>query len=195
MNRKRLKQKNEVIELAEKLWKKKNKYVILDTETTGLGAKDVIVQIGIIDLEGNVLLDSLVRPTKKKRISSDATAIHGIKIETLENQPTFKDLQKEFFKIIKSKTVLIYNAEYDARLISQTAEQDGVNLKTIDALCLMKAYAIFVGDWSEYHQDYTYQKLPAGDHSAIGDCKATLNVLKEMAEAEKEELPKKWYQF
>ncbi len=195
MERKRIKQKNEVIDIAKNIWAKRNKYVILDTETTGLGDKDVIVQIGIIDLDGNVLLDSLVKPTKKKRISSDATAIHGIKMEMLESQRTFKDLHKEFFNIIKSKTVLIYNAEYDARLITQTADQDGVKLINIDALCLMKAYAIFVGDWSDYHQDYTYQKLPAGDHSAIGDCKATLKILREMAETETEKLPKKWYQF
>lgn len=195
MDKKRIKQKNEVIDIAKSIWSKKNKYVILDTETTGLGDKDVIVQIGIIDLDGNVLLDSLVKPSKKKRIPSNATAIHGIKMEMLENQPSFKDLHKEFFKIIKSKTVLIYNAEYDARLITQTANQDGFKLINIDALCLMKAYAIFVGDWSDYHQDYRYQKLPAGDHSAIGDCKATLKILKEMADAEKEKLPKKWYQF
>lgn len=195
MNRIRLKQKNEIIDLAKNIWDNKSKYLILDTETTGLGDKDVVVQIGVIDLEGNVLLDSLVRPKKKKRIPPDATAIHGIKMEMLKNQPTFNDLYKEFLQIIKSKTILIYNAEYDARLISQTAEQDGVKLKIINAICLMKAYAVFVGDWSDYHQNYTYQKLPSGDHSAIGDCRATLKILEEMAEAEKEKLPKKWYQF
>lgn len=195
MDKKRIQEKNEVIDIAHNIWSKKNKYVILDTETTGLGDKDVIVQIGIIDLDGNVLLDSLVKPTKKRRIPSEATAIHGINMDMLENQPTFKDLHKEFFKIIKSKTVLIYNAEYDARLISQTADQDSVKLINIEALCLMKAYAIFIGDWSDYHQDYTYQKLPAGNHSAIGDCKATLKVLREMAEAEKDKTLKKWYQF
>ncbi len=37
--------------------------------------------------------------------------------------------------------------------------------------------------WSEKRQNYLYQKLPAGDHSAIGDCKAILKLIKEMANA------------
>jgi DNA polymerase-3 subunit epsilon len=45
----------------------------------------------------------------------------------------------------------------------------------------MHWYAQFVGDWNEYHGNYKWQRLPGGDHSALGDCRATLAVLKEMA--------------
>ena len=37
--------------------------LILDTETTGLDAHDEVIQLGIVDMHGNVLLDTLVRPT------------------------------------------------------------------------------------------------------------------------------------
>jgi hypothetical protein len=33
---------------------------------------------------------------------------------------------------------------------------------------------------NDYHQFYTWQKLPGGDHSALGDCLATLKVIKDM---------------
>ena len=36
--------------------------VYLDLETTGLGPEDEVVAIGIVDPEGAVLLDTLVRP-------------------------------------------------------------------------------------------------------------------------------------
>ena len=67
MNRKRIKDKNGVIDFAQDVLNNKNNYVILDTETTGLGDNDVIVQLGILDLNGNVLLDTLIKPTKEKK--------------------------------------------------------------------------------------------------------------------------------
>ena len=62
--------KDGAINIAREILKHKEDYVILDTETTGLGDSDVIIQISIIDLDGNVLMDSLIKPTKKKRMSS-----------------------------------------------------------------------------------------------------------------------------
>jgi DNA polymerase III subunit epsilon len=190
-----IKDRNEIIDFSKELILNKEKYLILDTETTGLGENDVIVQIGILDLDGNVLMDTLVKPTKRKRISSDATEIHGISMEMLSNAPTLIELYPEFQRLVATKTLLIFNAEYDARLFRQTCEQDGLQLNNIEALCIMKAYSAYVGEWNLKFNNYKYQKLPEGDHSAIGDCKATLKIIKEMAETEKIEIPKKWWQF
>jgi DNA polymerase-3 subunit epsilon len=41
-------------------------------------------------------------------------------------------------------------------------------------------YSQFVGEPGK-RGGYKYQKLPGGDHSALGDCRATLKVLKDMA--------------
>lgn len=51
-------------------------YIILDTETTGLDNTAEIVEISVINDQGEVLLDTLIKPTKP--IPGDATAIHGI---------------------------------------------------------------------------------------------------------------------
>ncbi|NJO78661.1 MAG: hypothetical protein HC827_09085 [Cyanobacteria bacterium RM1_2_2] len=45
----------------------------------------------------------------------------------------------------------------------------------------MKWYSQWVGEWNELHGDYRWQKLPSGDHSALGDCRATLTIIQEMA--------------
>jgi DNA polymerase III subunit epsilon len=42
-------------------------------------------------------------------------------------------------------------------------------------------YSQWVGERNEYHGDYKWQRLPGGDHSALGDCKATLEVIEAMA--------------
>ena len=168
------------------LWAKnklaaRGNYVILDTETTGLKRNDVVLEIAVIDLDGNELFNSRIKPTKRKRISPDATAIHGIKMTDLQDCPTFAEIKDELENIIAGRTVLIYNAEYDEKLIDQTCEQDECSYFRMRYDCVMIPYSGFIGRWSDYHYDYTFQRLPGGDHSAIGDCRATLKVIHKMA--------------
>jgi DNA polymerase III subunit epsilon len=176
--------RDKMIEWARNILAHKNQYVILDTETTGLNKNDVIIQIAITDLDGNELLNSLVRPTKRKRMSAEATAIHGITMKDLANAPTFAELVPQIRKIVVGKKALIYNAEFDLKLIDQTTDQDNCGYPGVTAICVMLTYSTFVGQWSDYHCDFTYQRLRGGDHSAIGDCRATIRVIHEMAEAE-----------
>jgi DNA polymerase-3 subunit epsilon len=156
--------------------------VILDTETTGLENNDVIVQIGIIDLKGTVLINSLIKPTKKKSIPSAATNVHGITMNMLDNAPSFKDILPDIERAIEGKTVLIYNDEYDTRIINQTCNQDECKALRFKHDCIMKQYSKFVGEWNDYHGNYRFQRLPSGDHSALGDCLATLKILKYLSD-------------
>jgi DNA polymerase III subunit epsilon len=176
--------KNAAINWAKNILENQQNYVILDTETTGLNKNDVIIQIGIIDLEGNILLDTLVRPTKRKRISPEATAIHGISMKDLKDKPTFDELIPEIIRITSGKRALIYNAEYDEKLIHQTMDQDNSSYFLLLTKCVMLEYSKFIGQWNDYYFEYAYQKLPSADHSAIGDCKATLKVIQKMAAEE-----------
>jgi DNA polymerase-3 subunit epsilon len=166
---------------ARSILDKKHQYVVLDTETSGLDKNDVVLQIAIIDLDGNGLLNSLIKPTKRKRISPDATAVHGIRMSDLVNAPVFAGLVPQIEEIISAKTVLIYNAEFDKRLINQTCEQDKCRRVMMKAECVMIPYSRYIGKWSDYHSSYVYQRLPGGDHTAMGDCYATLEVIKKMA--------------
>ena len=177
--------RDDAIDVAQDILNNKFNYVIFDTETTGLGENDVIIQVGILDLEGNVLMNTLIKPTKRKRISAEATAIHGITMKMLLDAPTFKEIYPRFTEIIRNKTVLIYNAKFDTRLYWQTAAQDGFEEMSYNFLCVMLLNSVFVGEWSDYHGNFKYQQLPGGDHTAIGDCKATLELLKKMAITEK----------
>jgi DNA polymerase-3 subunit epsilon len=176
---------NDSIDIAQDILNDKEKYVILDTETTGLGQNDVIVQIGIIDLDGNVLLDTLIKPTLRKRMSPEATAVHGISMKMLNDQPTFLEIYPKFKEIIKGKKILIYNNAFDVRMIEQTCKQDEISLDGFSTLCLMKLNAVYQNEWNDYYGNYKWPKLPEGDHSSIGDCKATLKILNEISNGKK----------
>ena len=41
--------------------------------------------------------------------------------------------------------------------------------------------AEWVGEWNDYRGSFRWQKLQGGDHSALGDCIATLETIRKMA--------------
>ena len=57
----------------------------------------------------------------------------------------------------------------------------GVPLGIEGYTCAMLEYAKWVGDWDDYHCSFRWQKLQGGDHSSLGDCRATLDVIRKMA--------------
>lgn len=166
---------------------------ILDTETTGLWESAEIVEISIIDHQGHVVFDSLVKP--QRPIPADATAIHGITNDMVATAPTWAEIHDTVCQIVSSKPLVIYNAEYDMRLMSQTARRYGLPPVEADAHCAMLAYAEFWGEWNDSRGEYRWQKLTAAAqqqavtvegqaHRALADVRMTLGVMQAMAREE-----------
>ncbi len=176
----------------------KRKWCILDTETTGLDPKDEICQISVITPELPQGWQTYVQPTVP--ISAEASKIHGITNEQVQDAPTFDQVFLHLMRRIRDKDLVIYNADFDLRLIKQSLKVHGIQLAfpTSDRRqCriftnggsihdAMLWYAQWVGEWNDYFDNYQWQKLPGGDHSALGDCKATLGVIRKMAAIEQE---------
>ncbi|HFF8435627.1 3'-5' exonuclease [Serratia marcescens] len=166
--------------------------LVLDTETTGLDDKAEIIEIAVIDAHGKVLLNTLVRPSKP--IPTEATAIHGITDEMVKDAPTWPEVNPQLCSLISGKTIAIYNAEYDIRLLEQTDRIWKITPKisvTPQIVCAMHEYAEFYGQKSE-RGGYKWQKLTAAaeqqgviikgtPHRALSDCLTTLGVIKAMA--------------
>lgn len=168
-------------------------WVVLDTETTGLGDKDEIIQIAIVDHDGKTLLDTLVKPVRKS-IPKDATAIHGIKIQHLDNAPTIIDLFPKIKKICKGKTIITYNAAYDSRLLQQSLlkHKKDVGSFKIPFECAMINFATYKGEPGR-NGEYKWHKLEGGDHSALGDSLACHRLLKSIADDDMRTPPIPWW--
>ena len=94
----------------------------------------------------------------------------------------FPDIYPFLKQHLLSKKVVIYNASFDTRILDQCCDAYGLPRIRVDADCAMAYYSQYVGEWSDYHCSYRWQKLPGGDHSARGDCLAVLKIMQEMAE-------------
>lgn len=164
-------------------------FFILDTETTGLGNSDEVVQIGIIDKNGDIVLDTLVKPTI--RVPQQAINIHGITNESLADAPTFDDVYVTLSAKLAGTALVAYNMDFDWRLLSQTVNRYKLPLfRTGKRHCAMKQYAQFRGvrgsrgfKWHKLGDAAMYEKIVVKDaHSALGDVKMTLELMKKMAE-------------
>lgn len=154
--------------------------LILDSETTVLHGE--IIELAIINLRGEVKYNQRFKPTQM--IAPEAAAVHGLTADLLEEEPDFASEWPTIKALIEgARLVLIYNASYDVYCLDKTCALHECKPIPMTTECLMEWYAQFVGDWSDYHQDFRWQPLPGGDHSALGDCQAALEVLRTMAEA------------
>lgn len=177
--------------------------VIVDLETTDLEGEVEAVEVGAIDLSGGVLYHSLVKP--RSPVSEGAQRVHGITNEELAAAPSFGEVWPHLRSVLSGRILIAYNSSFDRSVLVQElhrlfAAQAGPlafrrQLQTGQAAfndslleraawrCAMQVYAEFVGNWSTRHGSYTWLPLPNAGHRALGDCLATLQLLRTMAAA------------
>ncbi len=149
--------------------------VILDTETTGGAKTDQIIQLSLVDMRGAVLFDSLFKPTCE--INPMAAQVHHLTKQHLRNAPSFSDTYEVIKSTMEGRTIIVYNVSFDRRMLKQTVETfklDSSWIERLDWQCAMRAHAEYLGVKNA-------PKLEGGDHSALGDCMATLALLRRMA--------------
>ena len=160
--------------------------VFLDTETTGLGDNAEIVEISILNFDGSVLLDTLVRP--RRPIPFDAVQVHGITNEMVAAAPTWMHVWPQVENLLAGRHVGIYNAEFDLRMMRQSHQVIGLPWRNFpgQAFCVMRLYADFYGArrWQRL-EDAGRQcriSLP-NSHRARDDTLLTLAVFKHMVDS------------
>ncbi len=121
------------------------KEVVLDTETTGLSAKEGhrLVEIGCIELDN-------LTPTKKtfhcylnpeRKVSEKAFEVHGYSEEFLSDKKKFKEIVNDFLTFIEGKRLIIHNAEFDLSHLNHELKllgRDRIKNDIIDTITLAR---------------------------------------------------------
>lgn len=164
-------------------------FYVIDTETTGFKKTDEVVQIGVINKNGDVVLDTLVKPTQ--RLSQIVIDIHGITNEMLADAPALEDLYTDLSIKLAGTPLVAYNMDFDWRLLQQTFSIRKLPMfKAGKRHCAMKQYAQFRGQrgrnsykWHKLGMAASYENIEVKDaHTALGDVRMTLALIEKMAE-------------
>ncbi|SFU43999.1 3'-5' exonuclease [Xenorhabdus koppenhoeferi] len=165
--------------------------IVLDTETTGLNNDDEIVEISIINKHGEILLNETIKPIKK--IPQDASNIHGIRDMDMIQSFKWNDIYQQYRKLTKGKIVIIYNKQYDSRIIRQTCKKYNLPTPRIQAECAMLLYSQYRGIINKRTSDFKWHKLKDAiiyhgiflsgqPHRALYDATSTLELMNFMAD-------------
>jgi DNA polymerase-3 subunit epsilon len=163
-------------------------FIVLDTETTGLGSLDQVIELGVISMDGQSLYDKRYKPTVE--INEGAYGCHGISIDDLQNSPFFSVDADHVKELLLSNNIVIFNAKYDLGVFRATFKAFGIDWSFLDdvkAFCAMYAAADIYGATNRHGTiSLASASFEAGfenpmAHSAIGDCLTTLAVMKHMA--------------
>lgn len=167
-----------------------DKPLYIDTETTGLGKDAEVIELAVVDDDGNVLMDQLFRPAGP--IPAEAVKIHKITDAMVVNKPVWGIYWPTIRSIFFGKTLATYNADYDLRLIYQSNDRYGIRREMLNGFCVMKLYAQYRAIWDNQRNRYMWFRLDqagadAGisipnSHRAVDDTRLTRALLHWIAE-------------
>ena len=115
------------------------KYIILDTETTGLEVQQGhrIIEIGAVLLNDRKKSEehfhTYLNPSRL--IDEEASKVHGIMNEDLIDKPYFEDIADEFLEFIDGSTLVIHNAAFDVGFLNNELKIASSKYPMLEEIC------------------------------------------------------------
>ena len=163
---------------------------VLDTETTGLGDNDQIIEIAVCDASGKVCYEQRILPSVP--INPKAEEIHGISLDDLAGCPKWPEIVNDLQTLLTDQTVVIYNSDFDLDMLRSTSQAfrtDDAWLNTLNIRCAMELSVQAFGATNRYGTislanaaDAAGVSWPGEAHSAKVDALVTLGVLRTLSD-------------
>lgn len=164
------------------------RFVVIDTETTGLKAYagDEICSISLIEMEGLEItgreLNTLINPGRK--ITAESTAIHHLTDEDVKDSPVIEEMFFQVAEFIGESILVGHHIGFDIRFLNKTLQRELLcHLKHpwLDTMLLYLVHTGRVGHYSlEEVADYSNVKVH-GRHTAHGDAITTAKIFQKLA--------------
>ena len=115
------------------------KYIILDTETTGL---EVLQGHRIIEI-GAVLMNDRKKSEEhfhtylnpSRLIDEEASKVHGIMNEDLIDKPSFDEIAEEFLEFVDGSILVIHNAAFDIGFLNNELKLASSKYPMLQDIC------------------------------------------------------------
>lgn len=118
------------------------RFIVLDTETTGLEVEKGhrIIEIGGVVMNGRKKTSETFRAyiNPQREIDKEAQAVHGISNEDLEDKPFFSDIAEDFLEFIDGSTLVIHNADFDIGFLDAELKIASSTYPAISDICEIK---------------------------------------------------------
>jgi DNA polymerase-3 subunit epsilon len=99
------------------------RHVVLDTETTGIGANwgHRIIEIGCIELSNRRLTGRYFHRylNPERDVDEAARAVHGLTRVQLVHEPKFADIATELLQFLQGSELIIHNAAFDIAFLDR----------------------------------------------------------------------------
>ncbi len=99
------------------------RYIVLDTETTGLDPDDghKIIEIGCVEiLDRNITENTFHKYINPEReIDIEASKVHGLTLNNLKDKPIFSEIYDDFLEYVNQSPIIIHNAPFDVGFLKK----------------------------------------------------------------------------
>lgn len=143
------------------------RFAVIDTETTGFGKTDRLVEIAVVLVEGNEIAqewETLINPERDISNSN----IHGITSELVSLAPTFAEIKSELSKFIDGTVMVAHNISFDQRMLEQEFSRVKENIDLGVGFCTLQATKLKL---EAACKEYGITNVSA--HRALTDARAT----------------------
>ena len=124
------------------------RYVVLDTETTGLNVDDGhrVIEIGCVEIENRSLTGreyhQKINPVRE--VDKGAEEIHGMNAAQLKIYPKFEGIVEEFIEFIEGTSLIIHNAEFDKGFLDAELDESSTIIHFFGLIvCLARDFPRF----------------------------------------------------
>ena len=159
-----------------------SEFVVLDVETTGLGAYlgDRICEIGAVKLQKDEEIGqfwTMIDPGRP--ISQGVFAVNGITPEMLMDAPASEAILPDLMEFIGNSVIVAYNAKFDMRFIQselRTAGHEDLNNTVLDVMALAKRLMPDMGRFPLWNVAQRLGISFPHQHRSMYDVRATLRI-------------------
>ncbi|WP_243664885.1 exonuclease domain-containing protein [Rhodothermus marinus] len=161
-------------------------FVVVDTETTGSGPADRIIELAAVRVQGGRIVDrfaTLINPGRS--VPPFITRLTGITTAMLVGRPSADEVLPDFLDFLGDGVLVAHNLAFDRKMLEAELQRIGLPWPGNPTLCTLRLARRLLPGLPAKGLDglIRFYQIPVENrHRALGDAEATAHVLLRLLE-------------